>query len=108
MNGKLSFEPVQPPYGAGRMTRLHRPSRTERLAAQNATISFLRGPQVAVQSEARGPFTVPHNLGRTPIGAQINMTSPGQIYWQKPVDVDEKNLYLVAGAPHRTAKVHVW
>ncbi len=64
--------------------------------------------QIPVAPTAPGNFTVPHLLGRTPIGAQIRMTSPGTIWWQSPTDVDGVNLYLVASDVGVTAKVQVW
>jgi hypothetical protein len=53
-------------------------------------------------------FTVPHLLGRTPVGAVIRMTSSGAIWWQSPTDMDTTNLYLVASDAGVTAKVQVW
>ena len=64
--------------------------------------------QIPVAPSGPGNFTVPHLLGRTPIGAQIRMTSPGAIWWQSPTDVDDVNLYLVASDAGVTAKVQVW
>jgi hypothetical protein len=64
--------------------------------------------QITVAPAGPGNFTVPHLLGRTPIGAQVRMTSPGAIWWQSPTDVDGVNLYLVASDAGVTAKVQVW
>ena len=64
--------------------------------------------QIPVAPTGPGPFSVPHLLGRLPIGAQIRMTSPGAIWWQTPTDVDALNLYLVASDAGVTAKVQVW
>jgi len=64
--------------------------------------------QVSVAPAGPGNFTVPHLLGRTPIGAHVRMTSPGAIWWQSPTDVDSINLYLVASDAGVTAKVQVW
>ena len=64
--------------------------------------------QVPVAPTAPGNFTIPHLLGRTPVGAHIRMTSPGAIWWQSPTDVDGVNLYLVASDAGVTAKVQVW
>jgi hypothetical protein len=64
--------------------------------------------QLPVTPLGPGNFTVPHLLGRVPIGAQIRMTSPGAIWWQSPTDVDDVNLYLVASDAGVTAKVQVW
>jgi len=64
--------------------------------------------QVVAAPTAPGNFTVPHLLGRIPVGAQVRMTSPGAIWWQSPTDVDSVNLYLVASNAGVTAKVQVW
>lgn len=64
--------------------------------------------QIPVAPSAPGNFTVPHLLGRTPIGAHVRMTSPGAIWWQSPTDVDGVNLYLVASDVGVTAKVQIW
>lgn len=64
--------------------------------------------QIPVAPTAPGDFTVPHLLGRVPIGAHVRMTSPGSIWWQSPVDTDAVNLYLVASDAGVTAKVQVW
>ena len=64
--------------------------------------------QIPVTPTAPGNFTVPHLLGRVPVGAHIRMTSPGAIWWQQPTDVDGVNLYLVASDAGVTAKVQVW
>src|SRR5208282_203497 len=61
--------------------------------------------QIPVAPSAPGNFTVPHLLGRTPLGAHIRMTSPGAIHWQSPTDMDGVNLYLVASDAGVTAKV---
>jgi hypothetical protein len=64
--------------------------------------------QIPVASTAPGNFSVPHLLGRAPIGAHVRMTSPGTIWWQSPTDVDDVNLYLVASDAGVTAKIQVW
>jgi len=64
--------------------------------------------QIPVAPPAPGNFTVPHLLGRVPVGAQVRMTSPGAIWWQTPTDMDEVNLYLVASDAGVTAKVQIW
>jgi hypothetical protein len=63
---------------------------------------------IPVAPSAPGNFSVPHLLGRSPLGAHIRMTSPGAIWWQSPTDVDGVNLYLVASDFGVTAKVQVW
>src|SRR5271157_2826297 len=64
--------------------------------------------QIPVAPSGPGNFTVPHLLGRVPVGATIRMTSPGAIWWQSPADMDGVNLYLVASDAGVTAKVQVW
>jgi hypothetical protein len=64
--------------------------------------------QILVAPAGPGNLTVPHLLGRLPIGAHVRMTSPGAIWWQSPTDVDNVNLYLVASDAGVTAKVQVW
>jgi len=64
--------------------------------------------QIPVAPTAPGNFTVPHLLGRIPLGAHIRMCSPGAIWWQSPTDMDNLNLYLVASDTGVTAKVQVW
>jgi hypothetical protein len=74
----------------------------------NVTESTNLFGQISVAPTAPGNFTVPHLLGRTPIGAHIRMNSPGAIWWQSPSNVDDVNLYLVASDAEVTAKVQVW
>ncbi len=74
----------------------------------NVTAATSLFGQISVTPSGPGNFTVPHLLGRVPIGAQIRMTSPGAIWWQSPTDVDDLNLYLVASDAGVTAKVQVW
>ena len=64
--------------------------------------------QIPVAPAAPGNFSVPHLLGRTPVGAHVRMTSPGAIWWQSAMDFDGVNLYLVASDAGVTAKVQVW
>lgn len=64
--------------------------------------------QVSAAPSAPGNFTVQHFLGRTPIGAQIRMTSGGAIWFQSPTDMDATNLYLVSSDVAATAKVQLW
>jgi hypothetical protein len=78
---------------------------TQVTGASSATPLF---GQVPASPSGPGTFTVPHLLGRIPVGAQIRMTSPGAIWWQSPTDVDHLNLYLVASEAGVTAKVQVW
>ena len=56
---------------------------------------------------ASGNFTVQHYLGRAPIGAAIQMTSDGAI-WFQTTRFDTTNLNLAASAASITAKVMVW
>ncbi len=64
--------------------------------------------QVSVAPGAPGNFTVAHNLGRAPIGAVIQMTSSGAVWFQPSPLYDATNLYLVASDAGVTAKVQVW
>jgi hypothetical protein len=64
--------------------------------------------QIALAPSAPGNFTVPHLLGRVPVGAVIRMTSGGTIWFQSPTDVDGTNVYLVASGPGVTGKVILW
>jgi len=64
--------------------------------------------QVAAAPGAPGNFTLQHFLGRTPIGAAIQMTSGGAIWFQSTTMYDGTNLYLVASDAGVTAKVMVW
>jgi hypothetical protein len=63
--------------------------------------------QVAAAPGAAGNFTLPHGLGRAPVGAVIQMTSAGAIWFQATM-FDATNLYLVASAAGVTGKVQVW
>ncbi|HEV2492148.1 MAG TPA: hypothetical protein VG204_03655 [Terriglobia bacterium] len=62
---------------------------------------------VSIAVSAPGNFTVPHLLGRTPLGVIIQMTAAGAM-WFQPSMFDGTNLYMVASAPGLTAKVQVW
>jgi hypothetical protein len=64
--------------------------------------------QLTVAPGAVGNFTVPHLLGRTPVGALIQMTSSGAVWFQASTMYDGTNLYLVASDPTVTAKVQIW
>ncbi|HET7099558.1 MAG TPA: hypothetical protein VFJ52_00290 [Terriglobia bacterium] len=55
-----------------------------------------------------GNISVPHLLGRTPVGALIQMTASGAIWFQSSTMYDGTNLYLVASDPTVTAKVVIW
>ena len=55
-----------------------------------------------------GNFSLPHKLGRVPLGATIYMTSGGQIWFQAPTMFDGTNLYLVASDAGLTASIEVW
>ena len=55
-----------------------------------------------------GNFTVPHLLGRAPVGAVILMTSSGSIWFQPAPRFDAINLYLAASAGGTTAAIQVW
>jgi len=81
---------------------------TNATSVTNVTQATTLFGQIPVAPTAPGNFTVPHLLGRAPIGAHVRMTSPGTIWWQSPTDVDGVNLYLVASDAGVTAKVQVW
>jgi hypothetical protein len=55
-----------------------------------------------------GNFSVPHLLGRMPVGALIQMTASGAIWFQSLTTYDNTNLYLVASDPGVTARVQIW
>jgi hypothetical protein len=63
--------------------------------------------QVAVTASGVGDFTSQHFLGRVPVGAVIQMTANGIIYFQ-PSMYDATNLYLASSAAGLTAKILVW
>ena len=63
---------------------------------------------IDLTAPAAGAFSVAHNLGRTPIGATIYMTSAGAIWFQLAPKFDLTNLYLVASGDSLTASVQVW
>jgi hypothetical protein len=64
--------------------------------------------QLVVAPGVAGNFTLPHLLGRTPVGALIQMTSSGAMWFQSATMYDNTNLYLVASDPTVTAKVQIW
>lgn len=63
---------------------------------------------VSVAPPNPGNFSVPHLLGRAPVGALVLMTSSGAIWFQSAPLFDATNLYLVASQGGITAKVQVW
>jgi hypothetical protein len=75
------------------------------IAATQATRIY---GQINVAPSASGNFTVPHWLGRIPVGAVIQMTSAGAIWFQPGTLCDGTNLYLVASAEGITGRVQVW
>jgi len=64
--------------------------------------------QVAAAPSAAGDFILPHVLGRTPVGAVIQMTSGGAIWFQATRMFDGTNVYLVASDAGVTGNVQVW
>jgi hypothetical protein len=78
---------------------------TRVISASNATKVYGFLP---VTSPDSGNFTLPHNLGRTPVGAQVSMTSPGAIWFQTPLMFDSTSLYLSASDTGLSASVQVW
>lgn len=63
---------------------------------------------VSAAASASGNFTVAHLLGRKPVGAIIQMTSSGAIWFQAAAPWDATNLYLAASGTGATALVQVW
>lgn len=64
--------------------------------------------QLSVAPGVPGNFTVAHLLGRAPVGACIQMTGGGAIWFQSPTMYDAVNLYLVVSDAGVTAKVQLW
>jgi hypothetical protein len=64
--------------------------------------------QVQVSAASPGNFSLPHKLGRTPLGALVYPTSPGSVWFQLATQFDATNLYLVASDSDVTAKVQIW
>ncbi len=64
--------------------------------------------QVSAAPSAPGNFTLQHFLGRTPVGAAIQMTSAGAIWFQSATMYDGTNLYLVASDAGVTARILIW
>ena len=63
---------------------------------------------VRVSADGGGSFTVPHLLGRKPVGTILLMTSSGSIWFQPSTLFDAANLYLAASGAGVTAVVQVW
>jgi hypothetical protein len=63
--------------------------------------------QVSLTPGAAGNFSQGHVLGRTPVGAIIQMTSAGSIWFQSTM-FDSTSLYLVASEAGVTAKALLW
>ena len=80
---------------------------TSATAVTSATQGTRIYGQISLAPGAPGNFAVAHLLGRAPIGAVIQMTSTGSI-WFQPAMFDATNLYLVASAGGITGKVQVW
>ncbi len=81
---------------------------TSATAVTSVTQSTVIWGQVSVAPSAPGNFTAAHLLGRTPVGAIVQMTSSGAVWFQTPTLFDATNLYLVAADAGVTAKVQVW
>jgi hypothetical protein len=64
--------------------------------------------QLSAAPSAAGNFTLQHFLGRTPVGAVIQMTSAGSIWFQSTTLYDGTNLYLVASDAGVTGKALLW
>jgi hypothetical protein len=63
---------------------------------------------VSVMASAAGSLAVAHLLGRKPVGAVVQMTSSGSIWFQPATLWDAANLYLAASGAGATALVQVW
>jgi hypothetical protein len=63
---------------------------------------------LSLSATAAGNFTVPHLLGRKPLGVVILMTSSGAIWFQLSVPFDATNLYLTSSGAGVTAAAQVW
>ena len=63
---------------------------------------------VTVSTGGSGNLTVPHLLGRKPLGAVLLMTSAGSLWFQPATLFDTANLYLAASAAGVTGAVQVW
>ncbi|HEV2425892.1 MAG TPA: hypothetical protein VGZ29_13770 [Terriglobia bacterium] len=63
---------------------------------------------VSAAASGSGNFTVSHLLGRKPVGAIIQMTSSGSIWFQAAAPWDATNVYLAASGAGTTALVEVW
>jgi hypothetical protein len=63
--------------------------------------------QLAVSAPGAGNFAVQHLLGRAPLGAVIQMTSNGTIYFQTTM-YDATNVYLASSTGGLTANVLIW
>ena len=74
-------------------------------AVTNATKIY---GMISVTASAAGNFNLGHNLGRTPRGVLIYMTSGGALWFQASSMFDETNLHLVASETGVTAKVQIW
>lgn len=64
--------------------------------------------RIPASAPAAGNLTLPHQLGRAPLGALIYMTSGGQFWFQAPTMFDGANLYLVASDAGITSSIQVW
>jgi len=62
---------------------------------------------VPLATSSPGNLTVPHYLGRAPIGALVVMKSGGAIWFQS-TKWDGANLYLVASSEGLNAEVQIW
>ncbi len=80
-------------------------SATAVTAVTQATVLF---GQISLAPTVPGNFTVAHLLGRKPLGAFIQMTSGGAIWFQSATMFDATNLYLVASDSNVTGKALLW
>jgi hypothetical protein len=64
--------------------------------------------QIAFTTSAPGNFTLAHGLGVVPGSVIIEMTSPGIVWFQTPIQYDSSNIYLEASSPGLTGFIIVF
>lgn len=64
--------------------------------------------RLTVTAGTAGNFSLIHNLGRTPLGAMIYMTSGGALWFQPATLFDATYLYLTASDVGITASIQIW
>ncbi|HEY6290047.1 MAG TPA: hypothetical protein VI455_00580 [Terriglobia bacterium] len=107
-NSASGFYYQSSPVGAATGDALIGNAQTTATAVSGATPGAVIFGYVSAAGSAAGSFTVPHLLGRKPVGAVILMTSSGAIWFQPSTLFDATNLYLVASGAGATAAIQVW